>query len=642
MTKPTISPFGSWVSPITADLVSAHSLSLGDLAVDGAAIYWVEGRPSESGRNVIVCSHVNGRVQDRTPQDFNVRSRVHEYGGGAFTVHDSIIWFCNDLDQRIYEQRPDAQPIPVTASGNLRYADLVFDPTRHRLICIREDHSKPEQEPVNELVAVNLKDGTTSVLKSGHDFYSSPRISPDGTQIAWLGWNHPDMPWDNTVLWLGCINDRGQIDRTSIIAGGGNTSIVQPEWSPDGVLHFISDKSGWWNIYRHDGNHSICLYPAAMEFARPQWQFGMRSYDFLPDSSIIATCNTDGSWKLVHITDDGTFNWLITEEYSEFSHICCGDGFAACVCAGPALATHPVCYRLAEQKAQPLKVIDAHGLDDAYISKAQPISIKSERDGLVHAMYYPPWNPDYTGPDQERPPLLVTCHGGPTGAAGNVLNLKLQFWTSRGFAVLDVDYRGSSGYGRAYREALNGLWGIADVEDCAAAANYLVTQGIVDAERVAIRGSSAGGFTVLAALVATDTFKAGASYYGIGDLVRLAKDTHKFESRYLDRLVAKWPDDRDEYIARSPLHHTDKLSCPIIFFQGTEDRVVPPAQAESMVKLMRQKGLPVTYLAFEGEQHGFRLAHTIRRCLKAELAFYGQVFGFIPDSAMGGPEIDPL
>ncbi len=630
MTQPQVAPYGSWKSPITSDLIVAETVRLGQIVLDGEAVYWVEMRPSEGGRSVIVRRTPDGQVTDVTPPPFNAHTRVHEYGGGAFTVADGVVYFSNFADQRLYRQDPDRPPRPITPEGAWRYADGVVDRRRGRLICVREDHTLGDREAVNTIVSVKL-DGDAEggqVLVAGNDFYASPRLSPDGTRLAWLTWNHPNMPWDGTELWVGELRADGTLGEVRHVAGGERESIFQPEWSPDGTLYFVSDRTGWWNLYRWRDGQVEPLVEREAEFGLPQWVFGMSTYAFASEGRIVCAYAVRGTWTLAVVeTATGRLEPIETP-YTTITGVRAAAGRVLFRAGSPVEPISIVQMDLATGRREVLRRSSSLTVDPGYLSIPQLLDFPTEEGQRAYAFFYPPQNRDFVGPPDERPPLLVISHGGPTSATSTVFNPMIQYWTSRGIAVLDVNYRGSTGYGRAYREALYGRWGVADVDDCVNGARYLVERGEVDGERLIIRGGSAGGYTTLCALTFRDFFRAGASYYGISDLEALAQETHKFESRYLDRLVGPYPERRDLYRQRSPIHFADRLSCPIIFFQGAEDRVVPPEQAERMVEALRAKGLPVAYLLFEGEQHGFRRAEHIKRALDAELYFYSRVFSF--------------
>jgi acetyl esterase/lipase len=646
--------FGTWPSPISARAVAAQGVRLGSVAVDGHDVYWLERRPNEGGRSVLVRRREDGRHQELTPQGFNVRTRVHEYGGGAYIVAGGQIYFSNFSDQRVYrgglsagskEQDP---AYAVTPANDCFYSDFNYDSARNRLIAVREDHSQSGREAETTLVGIPLTGGENAgdVIASGYDFYSTPRVSPDGTRLAWLSWRHPQMPWDGTELWVADVDSRGALRAATHVAGGPSESIYQPGWSPDGMLYFVSDRDGWWKLYRWDGSLSHAVMtnaPPDAEFGRPQWIFETATWAFAGRSRIVVSYTRSGRWHLgvVNVASGVMASlapglepreWLTATE----TH--------AIVVAGSARTSDAVMQiDLETGEAEPLTIASPVDLDAAYISEPEAIEFPTSRGLTAHAFIYPPRHPEYTGTPGEQPPLIVIGHGGPTAATTARFDVAIQYWTTRGFAVADVNYGGSSGYGRPYRERLNGQWGIVDVEDAVTAARYLVAERKADPHRLIIRGGSAGGYTALAALVFhPDVFKAAASYYGISDLEVLQQDTHKFEARYSDTLVGPYPEARELYRARSPIHFVDRLSCALILLQGLEDKVVPPNQSEMMADAARNKGLPVAYLAFEGEQHGFRKAATIIRSLEAELYFYGAVFDFTPADAIEPVRIDNL
>ena len=632
---PRAGPYGTWKSPITADVIASGGVGLDQLSIDGADIYWIEARPAEGGRHVIVRRTPDGRTADVTPLPFNARTRVHEYGGGAYVVRDGTVFFSNFSDQRLYRQDPGAGPRPITPAADYRYADGVVDDRRGRLICVREDHSAPGGEATNALVSVSLDGGGVRVLASGHDFFSSPRLSPDGSRVAWLAWDHPNMPWDGTELWVADVTPDGSLGRTARVAGSAAESIFQPEWSADGGLYFISDRTGWWNLYRWRGAGVEPLCSMEAEFGGPQWIFGLSTYGFTSPGRLLCAHKAQGTWRLGGFDPStGALDPLDLPYTQVWSVHCQRDSsgsrpgpWAVCGAGGPSEPASVIRIDLRSRRPELLRRSIAASPDPGYLSAPDAIEFPTGQGVTAHAFFYAPRNRDFTAPAGERPPLMVRSHGGPTGAVGTMLNLEIQFWTSRGYAVLDVNYGGSTGYGRAYRERLYGRWGIVDVDDCVNGARYLAGQGLVDPRRLIIQGGSAGGYTTLCALTFRDTFTVGASYYGIGDLEAMRHETHKFESRYLDRLIGPYPERRDLYRERSPIHFVDRLSCPMILLQGLEDKVVPPNQSEMMFQAVKRKGLPVAYLAFEGEQHGFRRAGTIKRALEAELYFYSRVFG---------------
>ena len=631
MTEKIQAPGGSWVSPLSAERIVGGTLSLSEPRIHNQDCYWIEGRPAEGGRQVLVHCDASGQQRDLTPAPYSVRNRVHEYGGGTYVVAGNTVYFCNDGDHGIYCIRLNGGIDPVHTGPFLRFADLVFDETGHRLFCVCEDHHPDYDEPVASLVSIDpAKPDKLTVIAHGEDFYASPAISPDGMQLAWLSWSHPDMPWDRTRLWLAAIDKQGNACNATCIFDK-NSSVFQPQWSPDNQLWFSSDhKEGWWNLHRFIGNRIESACPLAAEFALPQWQFGMSVYGFLSAEQVLCSYTANGLWYLARLcTRTGELE-RIKSSRTWFNAVHAADNQAILLAAAPDSMTEVMRYDHESRSLHTIAVSGNLDMKAEDISIGQAVDYPTTDGTTVHGFYYAPRNRHYRLPDDEKPPLIVLSHGGPTAATSNAFNVKVQYWTTRGFAVLDVNYRGSTGYGRAYREQLNGQWGIADVEDCVAGAAWLTDQGRADASRLIIRGSSAGGYTTLCALTFHNLFKAGASLYGIGDLEALLRDTHKFESRYLDRLVGPYPEMRQTYHDRSPIHFADRLQCPVIFLQGLEDRVVPPQQAEAMVLALRRNGIRVEYVTFEGEQHGFRRADTIKRAYEAELAFYGEVFGFKP------------
>ncbi len=625
-----IAPYGAWKSPITADLIARGAVRLMQVVLDGEDIYWLESRPAEAGRYVIVKRSANGTVSDVTPSPFYVRTTVHEYGGGDFAVLNGTVYFSHFKDQRLYVHKPGSLPKIITPERAFRYADAVIDTLRDRLICVREDHTVAGREAVNALVSLHLDSDPEGgrVLVSGNDFYSSPRLSPDGSKLAWLTWNHPNMPWDGTELWVAEIAQDGSIKNAQKISGGPTESIFQPEWSPDGTLCFISDRTGWWNLYRWRGGQIEALTQEKAEFGQPQWGFGMSTYAFLSDREIVCAYNQQGSWHLARLDTVTKKLTPIKTPYTEISYVRANAHHVVFRGGSPTEMLSIVRLDPKTEQAEVLRRSSDLQIDEGYLSFAQPIEFPSEGGQTAYAFFYAPKNKDFQAPSSEKPPLVVFSHGGPTSATTATLKLEIQYWTSRGFAVVDVNYGGSTGYGRAYRERLKGQWGVVDVDDCVNAAKYLIQQGLVDGERLAIRGGSAGGYTTLCALTFRKFFKAGASYFGVSDLEALDKETHKFESRYNRSLIGPYPERRDLYYERSPIHFADRISCPVIFFQGLEDRVVPPNQSELMVEALRKRGIPVAYVPFAGEQHGFRGAENIKRSLEAELYFYAKVFGF--------------
>ncbi len=644
----TTAPYGSWPTPFTSELVVADAVRLGELAVDGDAVVWAEGRPADGGRTQLVRCGPDGVCVDLLPDGLNARTAVHEYGGAAWWVHDGVVWFVNWADQRLYRLEQDADPQsrtplaltpePATPRAD-RFADGDLSPDGRSIVCVRERHNgAAATEVVNEIVRLDAHaPGDPEVLVTGPDFVAAPRLSPDGTSLAWLRWNHPSMPWDATEL---VIRDLTTGDET-VVAGGPGESVVEPRWHPDGSLWFISDRSDWWNLYRFTpGTDIATIVRMDAEIGVAPWVFGQARYAVLPDESVVFARKRRGYDGLGLRSPDG----VITDLDLPFSRVAsvraAPDGTFVVVAGSPTRETGVHRVDVEFGVIATLRAPRDLGVDPAFVSVPEHVTFPSDDGRTAYGLFYPPAHPDLTGPPGELPPLIVEIHGGPTSAAEPVFSTAVQYWTSRGFAVVDVNYGGSTGYGRAFREELLGQWGVVDVADCLAAARYLARTKRVDGARLAIRGGSAGGFTTLAALARIDTpFAAGADHFGVADLEALARDTHKFESRYLDRLVGPYPAARDVYVERSPIHHIDRLTRPLIVLQGSEDVIVPPAQSEAIVDALRDRKVPVAYLLFEGEQHGFRRAENIRRSLDAELSFYAQVLGFNLPPAEG---IDPV
>jgi dipeptidyl aminopeptidase/acylaminoacyl peptidase len=639
-TGPTALPYGTWVSSIRIEDIVGDLVRLSDPWIDGDDIYWLEGRPAEAGRSVLVHHGADGSTVDVTPPPFNVRSRVHEYGGGAYTVAGGTVVFSNVDDGRLYRLDPgDAAPQPITPEGAFRYADLRFDPRRRRFLAIREDHTTDDKNPTAAIVAVPL-DGEhpPRVLYEGPDFLAAPRPSPDGSRLAWLEWDQPDMPWDASRLRVALVADDGSLGASDLAAGGLDESIAQPEWSPDGILHFVSDRTGWWNLYRLlDGPRLDPLTPMEAEFADPAWVFDRSSYGFLPDGSIAAVGRARGRDRLFYITPDSIVG-EIEAPYTEVGTLRVGPGGVVADVGTPTEQQMIVGFDLATLATSGvLRHASSVAVDPASVSVAEAITFPTAGGRVAHALYYRPLNPDFVGPEGELPPLVVRSHGGPTSNAANWLESSFQYLTSRGIAIVDVDYGGSTGYGREYRHELDGNWGVVDVDDCVGAARYLVDRGDVDPDRLAIEGGSSGGYTTLAALAFRDTFAAGISLFGIADLELLRREDHKFELHYSDRLVGPYPEMADLYRERSPIHFLDDIDSPVLVLQGLEDRVVTPANAEALVAALERNGVPHAYIAFEGEGHGFRGEIAQRRTIEARLAFLGAVFGFSP-----ADDLEPL
>lgn len=623
---PKQAPYGCWTSPISAFVVAKGALKLSDIALDGGTIYWIETRPDEGGRNAIVAAAPDGAVREAIPPEFNARTRVHEYGGGSFCVCRGMVCLANYPDQRLYLLRGTGEPLALAVGSSCRYADGVFDLAHARTVWVQEDHSGGG-EPSNSLVGIGLAgDAPPQVLVGGRDFFSSPRLSPDGKSLAWLCWDHPNMPWDGTELYVARVSGDGTLAETRKVAGGAHESICQPEWSPDGELYFVSDRTGWWNLYRLKHGQTEAVFLSEAEFARPAWVFGLSSFGFAAPHRMVASFCRSGRWHLGKIDVPARHLKSIDCPFTEISYVRVCSQFAALRGGAPNKPASVARLDMPAGTWSVLKRSTSQSIDSSYLSLPERIAFPTSAGRTAYAWFYRPVNSDFAPPASERPPLIVKVHGGPTSAADSTFRLDIQFWTSRGFAVVDVNYGGSTGFGKEYRQRLDKKWGVVDVEDCLNAALHLAGKGEVDARRMAVSGSSAGGFTTLCALTFHDVFAAGASYYGIGDLLSLASNTHKFESHYSDRLVGELPDALELYRNRSPLYFADRIKAPVIFFQGLDDRVVTPDQTESMVRALAERSVPVACLLFEGEGHGFRKADTIRKALEAELYFFRRIF----------------
>jgi dipeptidyl aminopeptidase/acylaminoacyl peptidase len=626
-----VAPYGSWASPVTVDLLLKGTVHMRNqmLRWDGEDLYWSELRPDEAGRIVVCRRAADGTISDVTPSGFNARTRVHEYGGGHFAVSNGTVWFVNFTDQRLYRQDGGGTPRPITPAVDVRHADMAIDAQRGRLYAVREDHTTGSREPVNSIVSLDKNgEGDVITVASGNDFYSSPKLSPDGSRVAWTTWNHPNMPWDGSELWVAELDRDGHARSSRKIGGGENESVLQPEWSPHGELYFVSDRSGWWNLYRArgEGDEPVCPRPA--EFGAPQWVFGMRFYAFTSPDEMVCLFSEPGGTKLGRIDLRAGSMRQVELLYTGLHNVQASGRKAAFFAGSATLAERVLTIDLDTGAQEVVKVSNSAHVDAGNLSIPKPIEFPTEGGLTAHAFYYPPKNHDYEAAPGEKPPLVIHCHGGPTGSAGPTYAFEYHYWTSRGIAVVDVNYGGSAGYGRAYRMRLNGNWGVVDVDDCINAARSLVEQGLVDGDRISITGGSAGGYTVLLSLTKRDFYDAGASHFGIGDLETFIKETHKFEAHYVDTLVGPYPERADLYRDRSAIHFADNLKVPVILFQGLEDKIVPRSQAEEFVAVCQKKKLPYAYVAFEGEQHGFRQEKNIRRSIEGEMYFLSRIFGF--------------
>ncbi len=639
VTGPIEAPYGSWASSISAMKLAQGAVGVSDLKVADGRIYWLENRPDEGGRLAIVTGDETAH-RVLTPAGFNVRTRVHEYGGAAYAVIDGRVLFANFADQRLHAQVADGDPQPVTPSG-YRYADLVAAPGGG-LIAVREDHTDPA-DVKNAIVHLTGQPGDGGqVLFGESDFVAYPRVSLDGKQLAWMAWNHPNMPWDDTALYVADLTSDG-LKSVRQVAGGAGESVMEPQWGANGSLFFISDRSGFWNLYVRRDETNTAIAPRGAEFAGPLWGLGQSNYALLADGGLVAICSDSSGRHLIVIEPRSGGVREIATPFTTLSALKVVAGRTITLLAGSAdVGGAVIKIDLESDETTLVRRPSSEALPKDQVSRASAITFPGAGGRPVHALFYTPTNTGFVAPTGEKPPLIVQVHGGPTGQASPAFSLANQFWTSRGFAIVDVDYGGSSGYGRAYRQRLNGRWGVVDVEDVVSAVRYLTGAGLVDPARVAIHGGSAGGFTVLAALAGSEVFKAGASFYGVADLGALARDTHKFESRYLDNLVGPYPEARAVYDERSPLSQLDGFSAPLIIFQGADDPIVPPNQAHMILDALRARGLPVAYLEFAGESHGFRKAETLIASKEAELYFYGRVFGFTPADELPKIEIENL
>jgi dipeptidyl aminopeptidase/acylaminoacyl peptidase len=625
----TIAPYGSWESTISVDQLIASSVGLSAVQIDGRHVYWLESRAAEGGRTGLWRRLIaGGEPVEVTPAPAYVRDRVHEFGGGEYHVSAGAVVYSEFSDDRLYSVRGAAEPQPITPEGAFRFGDIRVHPDRGLVLAVREDHSG-SGEPVNTIVALDL-DGPNpdggAVLCAGADFYSTPELSASG-RLAWTQWNHPNMPWDSTTIMVGYLSG-SRIINSQPVAGGPSESALQPRWLDDNLI-FASDRSNWWNLYlwNEEGLRPLCA--AEAEFCEPQWVLGQRPYTMIDDDHLLCSINRSGEQYIVELRiSDGGLQQLTSSGTAATSLDVAGRS-AAAVLNSPDRPPVLALLDLDQGNWTVVKSSSAMIMDPASISTARPVSWTGEH-GAVYGFFYPPRNARFSAPANTLPPLLTLSHGGPTGFAGADFKITYQFWTSRGFAILDVNYSGSAGFGRAYRDRLKGCWGVLDVRDCIAGGVSMGTQRLADPARLAIRGASAGGFTTLAALMATDRFAAGISLFGVADLEGLATDTHKFEARYLDSLIGPYPKDRASYVERSPIHHLDRLSAPILLLQGTDDKVVLPKQAEMLAEGAHQKQLPVAMIMFEGEGHGFRKAETIKAATEAQMYFLGRILGFEP------------
>lgn len=640
----TVAPYGTWVSSFPISRLTDGVVFLSEPMARDRIRWWLEGRPEESGRQVLVRRDPDGTMTRLTPEGFNARTRVHEYGGGAWVLADDDVYVSDFSTGRLHRVVAPGRVEPVTPERAWRFGDLTWDPVWRRILAVREDHEPStlarHGEAENAIVAIDPASGQVTVLVEGADFTAAPRPSPDGRSLAWLEWRHPNLPWDGTELWVADQAFDGVLGERTRVAGSPTDSIAQPRWSPAGVLHFVAEDTGFFQLYRRrdDGGVEAVAPDAApgAEFAEPDWLLGNHQYDFLPDGGILAIARADGRDRLLRVEPDGTAR-TIDLPFTEIPALAIDGWTAVLRAAAPSAPTAIVELDIRTGDHRDLRRATPNLPDPADVAVPRHVEFPTVGGRTAHGNLYLPHNRRFRGPDWERPPLIVTSHGGPTASAFAAYSTGFQLFTSRGYAVLDVDYGGSTGYGREYRKRLEGAWGVVDVDDCAAGAAWLAEQGLVDGDRMAIRGGSASGFTTLAALAFRDVFGAGTTYFGIGDLRAFVNDTHKFESRYLESLVGPWSAEEQRYLDRSPALHAERISAPVLVLQGAEDRIVPPSEAERIVDALFERRIPHAYLLFPGEDHGFRSAPNIIRSFEAELSFYGRIFGFEPADA-----IEPL
>ena len=639
MANQVVAPYGSWKSPIGIELVArSPSGWMGQLYADEGKLYALLNFTEQGGRGAIAQIFDDGRSEEITASSHYASTRVYEYGGACYVVKNGAVYFSNVPDDRLYRQHPGQEPEPITAKGPMRYADLIMDERRNRVICIREDHS-PEGEPLHTIAAVNLDgDEYGTVLFDQADMVAFPSLSDDGSKLSWVGWNHPHMPFFASSLWAADVQEDGSLTNVQEVIAGQEESITDPRWSPDGTLYFCSDRNNWWNLHRWvDGRiENVC--PAEAELGNPYWNVGLRMYRFLSPTRVVGAQNKMGRWEVVLIdTETGQYEVLPTPFTFIIRLELVGEDLYL-VAASQSMPRTLVKLNLNSGEYDVINRSVQYPIDEAYISGGEHIAFPTENGLEAYGYYHPPKNPDYDAPAGELPPLMVNAHGGPTGSHKNALDMAVQFYTSRGFAVFDLNYGGSAGYGREFRKRLNGQWGVVDVQDAVNCARYLVEQGLADPERTIIRGGSAGGFTTFATLAFTDYFKAGSSLFGISDVEVFHKETHKFESRYCDTLVGPYPECRELYHERSAMSKVDQMNVPLIIFQGSEDKVVPPNQSQFVANALQERNVPVVYFEFEGEGHGFRKFENIVTLGQAELAFFGKIFGFEPADDL--PELE--
>ena len=633
-----------WEPIIKPEKVFSDIVGINEVRVESNHAYWLEMRPAEKGRYVIVQASDDGTQKDVIPQGFNARTRVHEYGGGSYAVFEISVYFVNFSDQRLYSIKVgESSPTPLTpeknSDGSLgKYASLIVSSDGNKLLFVYEKEFE-DKENENFIAGLDLRNKDLQepvILAQGKDFYADVCMASDGKKIAWLAWDHPDMPWDSTELMIAEIEGL-VIENTVKVAGGGKQSICYPRFDQNNNLYFIMDKEkaeqdspyNWWNFYRYRDDKVEQITFEQAEFGEPHWVFGQSGYAILPNGQIVAKMTKDGKDTLVTVMPEEKYLTHLHEEFTYYSNIqTCGRNCIFFV--GASLKKGAALYRLNPESLDlyELKRSSSLSINDDDISESEFISYSTKDGDKSYAYFYPPKNNQYELPADELPPLLVIAHGGPTASTKGYFSFIIQFWTSAGFAVVDVDYRGSTGFGRKYRDKLLGTWGVVDACDVADAVRYLVKEGRVEATKVAVRGGSAGGYMVQRVMTEyPDLFSVGASYYGIGNLITLVVETHKFESCYIDNLVgAKMPEGEALYKDRSPINHLDKLKSPMIIFQGSDDKIVTPECSREMARILKDRGICYEYVEYEGEAHGFRKKENNVDSLNRELKFYRDVF----------------
>ncbi|MFI6504500.1 S9 family peptidase [Nonomuraea typhae] len=637
----TVADHGAWRSVISADdlVHGLHELSYVDRV--GTRTYWVESVRATAGATLLMYADDAGVPAQALPSGRSARSDVYGYGAGPYCVHHETVFFVDAVDQGLHRYDPGGEPRALTPDAIVptRYAAPAASPDGRHLYCVRE--RVLADDTVHDLVCVPTDgSGVVTVLAEGHDFYGAPALSPDGRRLAFVTWDHPHMAWDESTLWEVRLADPATASGQRRVGGGPRRSFTQPRYGPDGRLHVVHDGTGWWNLYVERGSAGkadpfVALAPMAAEFGRPDWFCGLSTYGFLDDGSVVAAARSQGVDTLVRITPDGSVA-TTPGAFTVIDSLAAAGTTVAMICASPGLAPAVALLPAADPDIQVVRRSRPHPVGREWVSTPERIEFPTEAGLTAHALYYPPRNPDFSAPDGVLPPLIVSCHGGPTVMSTGALNYGVQFWTSRGFAVVEVNYGGSPGYGRAYRERIRGRWGITDVEDCVNAARHLVAAGAADPRRLIVRGLSSGGYTALHAALRASDFAVVTSYFGVVDPATIPGRTHKMESRYLDGLIGAWPEERGEYERRSVLRHAADLRTPTLLFHGLKDPIVPADQSERLRLALAEQGVPVRHVTYQDEGHGFARPENVIRTATEELRFLGELLGFVP--AAGGTD----